>query len=179
MRGLSGLLSLSLSLGSTVSFASADVLKNHLGNTSPATEGWTEYIGSNCSAGPLTDDVGQDAWFTNDAGASGGESVSYSFALTAADLDSLHSTGWKMSARVRVPAQSSPSHTVACWFADSATRFAINLWRDASQQTWVSLGDVAGGDWTQGPTRKPEAQERKQRSWVVPPSLAIQTRIGP
>src|SRR5690606_22983079 len=65
----------------------------HLGNTDPVSEGFTFY-GSG-TVGPVTNDLGMNAWFTTG-------STSYSYMFTSQEMALLKEMDWALSFTVRI-----------------------------------------------------------------------------
>lgn len=128
--------------------ASAATVFVHAGAADPTTEGWTAYVGTSTTAGPVFNDLlsGYDAWSVDDnstAVGSPGTLRYYTQTLSAAEVTAGGSAGWRLSLRLRVVDVPDEFVTVS-GFGLASTIGAT--YRDATRDWYIAFGSEADGD---------------------------------
>jgi hypothetical protein len=138
-----------------VSGARGQTIFEHLGNTDPTAEGWTQVGQSvgDITAGPLTNDLGFDAWFVDDNSTAAGSTLWYSQVPTDSQIAQAITFGWTLSIRLRVvDVLDGVDSSVIAEYADGTRRYTIDWGSDSDGDPIILLAtDFAGGVFT-GPS---------------------------
>ena len=138
-----------------VSGARGQTIFEHLGNTDPTTEGWTQAgpTVSGISAGPLTNDSGFDAWFVDDNSTVQGSSLLYSQVPTDSQIAQASAVGWTLRIRLRVvDVSDGVDSSVVAEYANGTRRYTIDWGSDSDGDPIILLAtDSSEGVFT-GPS---------------------------
>jgi hypothetical protein len=116
-------------------FGQGAVLIEHSGALDPTAEGFTPdtFYGS---VGPVTNDLGMNAWTTT----SGGPTLNYYQLLTPQQQAQVDGSDWKLSVTLRV-VQSSGSSDIYTTFATGSQFFSLGFGLDGGGDPFVQAGD--------------------------------------
>ena len=129
----------------------ADLVASHVGDASPTTKGWTEFLGTGGSAIGVNDG-GTLAWSVSDSSSVGGSAAFYRQDVPAADDLEGATNGWLLSATLRLPqADTTSLHYSPSFSYDSGTAYwAIGFHLDNDGDTRVRLFTTATGTVSSG-----------------------------
>ena len=123
------------------------VVIEHNNDADPLGEGWNLTTGPGFAFGPVPDDLGIQAWYT-EVLANGQENGQYTLPVAQEDVALASQNGWRMACRVRVPRlDDEPDGAVVCWYSDGTSRFFLNFGSDAAGNQIVIVRD-SSLDWT-------------------------------
>lgn len=130
--------------GLTTSMCAADVFL-HQGNADPLTEGWLHNEGRDSLVGPLTWDMGYDAWYVDDNSTISGSADYYYQLLTLQQTGAGLSAGWQATIRVRMPELADTMEgSVSFSYSTENWRWQLNFGSDnlGSQTVLARTDDV-------------------------------------
>ena len=127
--------------GLTTNMYAADVFL-HQGNADPLTEGWLHNEGLDSLVGPLTGDMGYDAWYVDDNSTISGSADYYYQWLTPEQTAGGLAAGWRATIRVRVTDLADTMHgSVHFNYRTENWRWQFNFGSDnLGSQTGLAMG---------------------------------------
>lgn len=117
----------------------AGVVVEHQGNTDPATEEWTWQTivpgSTDVTTGPVTNDGGYDAYYTDRTVPSSSSTAAWTYLLTPAEATGATAHGWRLSTMLRVVGVD-----------DAASGAVILGYSDDSVVWYLTFGSDDGGN---------------------------------
>jgi len=129
--------------------ARAEIIAQHLDDSSPSTEGWTLESGAS-PGGSAVNDSGTLAWAIDD-NSTEDPPIWWKKGLTSQEVTDAAASGWKLTGKVRVVDASDPE-TVFCAYYTGAGYYGMNFNQEVQGAGWD--GDVTvtlsggGGSYT-------------------------------
>ncbi len=103
--------------------AFATTIVQHQGSTTPSTEGWSWYSsGTGVTTGPVINDSGKNAYFTQDSDGSGSGLGSWRCALSTTQASYLQNKDWTLTVDMRVVGSSVPVNGTVAIYLSYATK---------------------------------------------------------
>lgn len=110
-----------------------EIIIAHDGDSDPVSEGWIHDERPNCTVGPVTGDLGYEAWFTSDNSTSTGSVGRYYHLLTEQQAAAARDLGWSATIRVRVTETSDDPYGAVVFFFNEGNRsWILNFGSDGS-----------------------------------------------
>ena len=140
---------------SAISQANSATIALHQGAAEPLTEGWTNVYydaitniltSGNVSPGvavdPITDDMGFDAWQVNDNSTASFSNGGYVYELSATELETALSNGFRLTTRLRVvDTLDAVEGSISVHFSTGGTRWQMIFGSDDNGDPTVTLAD--------------------------------------
>ncbi len=120
----------------------------HQGKTDPVTESWFHFVEVDTTVGPVSDDLGLDAWFVSDNSGARSSHGAYKYNLSDAQASQARDMGWILTVRLRVTNQPDSSNgSVTVSFKDGGhTIWFLDFGADADGSQIVTAATDGAGD---------------------------------